>query len=409
MNKNTVCLCALLIMVANNASAGLKLDALSMLERAPLDFAGDLSETAGVVTDAAAMGKEVYQKGTRAKALFEKTKLKVQNVMEKFDSLMPGYNGEPEAGTTYEEQEAEAEAAVNELPTSLEVESKTLSIEMDDRKDALLSEAEGRKTTSEENIAILNVMLEDADDPQTRAMIQSKINEHQAVVNEQTDIIVDLNSENSEILAQDESYQSLNEEKKQADQKLQDKLANAAKIAGVAGMTLSKVAGFLKKSPEEKGAAYSEVLENNFILPEEAKNAESVSRVRKYRTKVLVDSMVEAIVAAAKFQNSLDKEEEESYKIQDNTAGAEQQLSAIAMMTEHKIQETQLLHEYNKLILANMKLQTALNMNNQDYKLKNYSPEKNPAVLNLDNYVFDEDDIVTDEKKKGFLDNIKAK
>ena len=313
MNKNTVCLCALLIMVANNASAGLKLDALSMLERAPLDFAGDLSETAGVVTDAAAMGKEVYQKGTRAKALFEKTKLKVQNVMEKFDSLMPGYNGEPEAGTTYEEQEAEAEAAVNELPTSLEVESKTLSIEMDDRKDALLSEAEGRKTTSEENIAILNVMLEDADDPQTRAMIQGKINEHQAVVNEQTDIIVDLNSENSEILAQDESYQSLNEEKKQADQKLQDKLANAAKIAGVAGMTLSKVAGFLKKSPEEKGAAYSEVLENNFILPEEAKNAESVSRVRKYRTKVLVDSMVEAIVAAAKFQNSLDKEEEESY------------------------------------------------------------------------------------------------
>ena len=54
-----------------------------------------------------------------------------------------------------------------------------------------------------------------------------------------------------------------------------------------------------------------------------------------------------------------------------------------------------------------MKLKTALNMLNQDYRVKDY--EKDPANLNLDNYVFTEDDVTSDEGEKGFLDGVKAK
>lgn len=409
MSKRALYLCALLILVANNANAGLKLDILSMIERAPLDFAGDLGETATVVTDAAAMGKEVYQKGTRAKALYEKTKLKAESAMKKFEEILPGYDGDQPEEATFEVEEAKAEAAANELPTSLEVESKTLGLEMEDRKDALITEAEGRKETAEKNIEILNAMLEDADDDQVRATIQSKINEHQEVISYQDEVIADINNEDSEILAQDESYQELGAAKAKAEQKLADKISKAAGIAATAGMTLSKLAGLLKKSPEEKKATYSKVLEENFILPNEEKNAETVHRVKKHRTKVLIDAIVEAIVISAKYMNKSDKKDEEATETQENTVNAEQQLAAIGMSIEQKVQETQLLHEYNKLVIANLKLQTALNMNRQDYKLKNYSQEKNPAVLNLDNYVFTEDDIVSDDGKKGFLDGIKAK
>ena len=108
MNKKYVLLIALLSVLSYETKAGPKLDVLSALERAPLDFVGDLGEGGGVVTDVAAMGKEVYQKGTEAKALFEKAKLKIQNAVETVKSHIPGY-GDDEDATSYEEQLAQAE------------------------------------------------------------------------------------------------------------------------------------------------------------------------------------------------------------------------------------------------------------------------------------------------------------
>ena len=146
-------------------------------------------------------------------------------------------------------------------------------------------------------------------------------------------------------------------------------------------------------------------LKDNFLLVDEVEDAEPVARVKKHRMNELINAMAKAFVAAVKFKNAADSSEDNTYKIQDNIMGADQQVSTIGMAIEQKIQETKLLHDYNKLILANMKLKTALNMNNPGYKLKNY--DKNPAVLNLDNYVFTEDDVASDANEKSFLDGVK--
>ena len=73
--RNKYCLLlAICLLIAPNAKAGLKIDALTAINRAPIDFVGDMSEGASVVTDTAAMVSEVKSMGERAKALYEKTK-----------------------------------------------------------------------------------------------------------------------------------------------------------------------------------------------------------------------------------------------------------------------------------------------------------------------------------------------
>jgi hypothetical protein len=402
MNKKYVLLIALLSVLSYETKAGLKLDVLTALERAPLDFVGDLGEGGGVVTDAAAMGKEVYQKGTEAKALFEKVKLKGQNAIETVKSHMPGY-GDDEDSASYEEQLAQAEESLANTPSKLKNESRGLDIEMQDRKDALYTEAAGKKQAAEENVNVLKAMLSDGTPPETEGIFYSVISENEKNIQHYQEEMDDIESSDSQILKEDASYQALSSAKETVTGKLDDAYKNAQSKFG--DLDANSVTGMLTQSPENRTAQYNKVLKDNFLLVDEVEDAEPVDRVKKHRMNELINAMAKAFVAAVKFKNAADSSEDDTYKIQDNIMGADQQVSTIGMAIEQKIQETKLLHEYNKLVLANMKLKTALNMNNQGYKLKNY--DKNPAVLNLDNYVFTEEDVASDGDKKSFLDGVK--
>ncbi len=402
MNKKYVLLIALLSVLSYETKAGPKLDVLSALERAPLDFVGDLGEGGGVVTDVAAMGKEVYQKGTEAKALFEKAKLKIQNAVETVKSHIPGY-GDDEDATSYEEQLAQAEENLANTPNKLKNESRGLDAEMHDRKDALYTEAAGKKQAAEENINVLQAMLSDGTPPETESIFYSVIDENKKHVQHYQEEMDDIESSDSQILKSDVSYQALSSAKETVTGKLEDAYKNAQNKFG--SLDASSITGMLTQSPENRTAQYNKILKDNFLLVDEVEDAEPVARVKKHRMNELINAMAKAFVAAVKFKNAADSSEDNTYKIQDNIMGADQQVSTIGMAIEQKIQETKLLHDYNKLILANMKLKTALNMNNQGYKLKNY--DKNPAVLNLDNYVFTEDDVASDANEKSFLDGVK--
>ena len=177
MNKKYIILIALLSVLSFETKAGPKLDVLSALERAPLDFVGDLGEGSSVVTDAAAMGKEVYQKGTEAKALFEKIKLKAQNAIETIKSHIPGYGDENDA--SYEEQLSQAEDSLANTPNKLKNESKGLDVDMQDRKNALYTQAAGKKQAAEENINVLKAMLGDGADASTEQVFSSVISENE--------------------------------------------------------------------------------------------------------------------------------------------------------------------------------------------------------------------------------------
>jgi len=252
---------------------------------------------------------------------------------------------------------------------------------------------------------VLEALFEQAEDSETKSTI---INEITALENEMAEYeeqIADLESKNSKILASDVTYQAANKLKEEAKKQLGNVLDAAKSKFG--NLSLSDIQGMKSMSPETKTAEYNKIIKDNFLLVDEPENAQSVTRVKNKRTEDLVDAIAKAFVAGAKFKNAYIQKQDDSDRIETNVMGADQQLSSIGMMIEQMIQERRLLQDYNKLVLVNMRLKTAKDMLTQDYRLKNY--DKDPASLNLDNYVFTEKDITTDEGKKSFLNNIRAK
>ena len=55
----------------------------------------------------------------------------------------------------------------------------------------------------------------------------------------------------------------------------------------------------------------NEVIEKNFVMPDEQINSESVARVKMHRNEMLIDAIAKALVAGIEFRNSMDKKEEE--------------------------------------------------------------------------------------------------
>ncbi|MBQ2810880.1 MAG: hypothetical protein IJF12_01790 [Alphaproteobacteria bacterium] len=396
---------AVLLLCTFQVQAGLKFDGLAMIERAPLDFAGDLGEAAGVVTDGAAMIKEIEQTGQRVKTLYEKGKMLKEKISDTIDSVKVMYDEVAGKVESFEEQFSQAQEQLDKLPTSLNIKGEEAEFAMQSRKDALYEEAMGKKQAAEENLAVLEALFEQAEDSETKSTI---INEITALENEMAEYeeqIADLESKNSKILASDVTYQAANKLKEEAKKQLGNVLDAAKSKFG--NLSLSDIQGMKSMSPEAKTAEYNKIIKDNFLLVDEPENAQNVTRVKNKRTEDLVDAIAKAFVAGAKFKNAYIQKQDDSDRIETNVMGADQQLSSIGMMIEQMIQEIRLLQDYNKLVLVNMRLKTAKDMLTQDYRLKNY--DKDPASLNLDNYVFTEKDITTDEGKKSFLNNIRAK
>lgn len=404
MNKNYLLIFILMLSLANQANAGLKLDALSMLERAPLDFAGDMGEAAGVVTDGAATIKEVEQTGQRAKTLYEKGKMLKESVAETLDSTVPGY-GDEEEEKSYEDEYAQAEEQLDSLPSSLNVKQQEAEYKMENRRGALYQEAAGKKQAAEGNIENLEQLYEQAQDSQTKATIASKISEYENEIEEFDSQMTDLESDNSQILQADESYQEASKEKQEASENLKNVFDTAQSKFG--DLNVGDIESLKSMSAEDKSTEYNKVIKDNFLLAGEAENAQTTARVKKKRTQDLIKAMVKAFVTGAKFKNAYVQKQDKSDQIETNVVGADQQLSSIGMTIEQTVQEIRLLQDYNKLMLADIRLKTAQDMMMQDYRLKNY--DKNPASLNLDNYVFTEDDIKTDEGRTSFLSKVRAK
>lgn len=384
------------------AYAGLKMDALSLVERLGV-FGSGIAENAGVVTDGVAMTKEVLARGEKVKTFLEKKKLQFESIKQKVEGFIPGYEGEDDA--SYEQEYAAAEEQLAGTQNELETQNENVAEDIEERKEALTDEYTGKKETAEQNLVILNQMLTAAEDDETRAEIEAEIASLEEMLNGYTEAIEDLASENSEILENDSKFQELLNQKEQLENQISELVDGVNSLSSKLG--LSNIQGMLKKDDKTRQAEYNEVITKYFLTEDEPEISEKVDPKVKKRYDDLIEVMADAVVMAAEIKNTYDKQDEDSHRINDNMAGADMQVSALGMQTQQTIQDIEILQKYNKLLIVDLKLKTALNMLNQDYRPKNY--DKDPSSLNLDNYVFDDDDIPSDDGEKGFLDGIRAK
>lgn len=257
--------------------------------------------------------------------------------------------------------------------------------QMNDRRQALDQEMENKTRSAQENLEIMRNMYSSAvegnADPGTLQILEQQLSSAQ----KEYDGLQAQNQQRQsgdDFYMQDLDYRSLTERRDNISHQLEEMGSSA--LGGLMSLTKAQIGSLLKKSPEQKLSEYKEVLELNFLKEDADINEENIKDIEKYRKEVLVNDVAHALTMAAQNKVGMTDKEEKADINAGNVTAAEFRTTSANFLIEQRIQEIKALHEFTSLLIADLRLKTSRNMINQDYHLKDY--EKNPSILNLDNY-----------------------
>ena len=373
---------------------------------------GNMNKKANDILDRITREKEKLTFLDTTKKWYEVQKARVENIQSTIEAGKQFYNDTTEMANStvdlYESEKSKIEEEMNKafsesggdaIKTAQNIEG--LKKQMEERKKVLLKENTAKAQDAEKNYNTLKALLESATDDQTRADIEAQMNaaaQSQAEYEENRKQI----EQEKDYLLNDSEYKSLQEQKASLEKQLKEQGEQSLK--SLANQVVKKL---FEKTEQQVQQDYEEEIEGNFLKEDEPINAETTAPIMKYRRKVLLQDINHALSIASQKTISLHEKMETADRLSGNILRVDLSSSAISLLMEMKIEELKTLFDYVEIMLADMRLKTARNMLNQDYKLKDYS--KNPAVMNLDNYLLTEEDIKSDEGKKSFLDGVKPK
>jgi len=389
-------------LIASAANASLKFDGSSTASRlltAITKTSGSASQEMELTANKA---HELKELGSKIKAKYEALKALAEDVQETIDAAKDAYNDTMnnvnEIKSKYEETLDNLKSSELGTTANLTAELNSLKKKREDRQKNLTEELQAKAKAAEENHNTLLDIYDQIEDEEMRQVLAPEIEEAESLYASFAANVEKLNK-NPEIYFQaDPEYKSLSDQMKQVENRLKE----TGKEAGA--LTASYVKSFLKKSDGQKKQEYSKVIEENFLLPDEADDAKGLDRVLKHRNQTLIKDATHSFYVAAKLKTELDHDLEQAEMKKDNTAAVDYKLTAGNLLVEQRIDAIKTLYNYTNLLLAEMRLKTSQNMVQQDFRLKNY--DKDPAVLNLDDYIFTEKDVPTDAGKKSFLDSV---
>lgn len=369
------------------------------------DSAGTTNETATNQVDVAAEKKQEGIIGPKTKARIEKLKALAKDIQAISEAGQAAYEDTAknvgEVTANYEQEIDAIKQSDLGTTAALSAQYAELNSKMEDRKNVLSEELGAKSSAAGQNLETLQQMYNTAESENDRQLLESQIASAQSELALYNDYKKQMEDENSTYLDNDSEYKSLKEQRNQIKSQLSEVAAETAALAG------SFIKGMLKKDDAARQAEYNEVIQKNFLTPEEAQTQKNINRILKHRHDVLLKDAAHAFYVSAAIKKELDQQIEDGEKYQKNIAAADYKMTAGNLLIEQRIKDIQILYNYTNLTMADMRLKTSQNMVEQEYRVKNY--EKNPAVLNLDNYIFTEKDIKSDEGKKSFLDNVKVK
>lgn len=415
MQKNKfVILLLALTCVGAEARAGLKVDVAATAGKVVSVVEETAEKASTVVNTVAGKVQEFY---TGANTAFESVKaLKedvaaaassvqdtYENTQKKIDEVTGTVEGlKDKAVKTYEEQAEGLTGSdagqVSQITKQLTDKEK----EVDDYKKNTETKLWANQQAALANLQILQNLYNNATDDEVRNMIATQIAEAELDAQKYTAQAEQFEKDEDSFLKDDETYQKLLEEKKQLETQLAEFGIDTGKE-----FFQTALAPMLKKSPEEKTTEYNAMIKENFLLPDEPENEPNVKRIRTHREEVLTADVKNAFITATQSKLHFDDDIERLERKKDNIAAVDAKLTAGNLLIEQRIEDIKILYNYTNLIIADMRLKTSLNIRNQKYRLLNY--DKDPAKLNLDNYVFTVKDMPTDEDKTGILAGVTDK
>lgn len=281
----------------------------------------------------------------------------------------------------------------------LTIQLNDINKQLEDRKTVVSEELAAKAQAAQDNYDIMQSMLGATSDEADKAVLTSEMSALEEEISGYNASLESLSGDDADsYLSEDSEYQSLLTQKQDIEAQL------AALGAAGAELALGAAEKWLNQSDAQKQEEYNKVIADNFLKKGEPNTAENIERVAKYRRKVFKEDVEHVLYSSIALKLQLDDDLERLTTKQKNVAAADYKMTAGNMMVEQKIEDIKILYNYTSLMIADLRLKTSQNMLNQDYRLKNY--DKNPAALNLDNYIFTKDDIPSDEGKKSFLDKV---
>lgn len=275
-------------------------------------------------------------------------------------------------------------------------EYKAVKNDMDKRKIAITEEANANKAAAESNVNTLQAMYDAATDEQTRSQIQEQLQKAQQELSKYQEIVQQLENNPNDYLQKDKEYAALYAKLQPLQKQLQEIKKNNTQLA--IGIGVAFVTSLLAMSDSDRRGKYDQVLGDNFLAKNEDSAPENIWRVMKHRKQELYNEIKYVFKAASDSQIAMEKKIDEIERIRDNMVAVDYKQTSINMLIQQRIIDIDILYNYTQLVIAELRLRTARNMTYLPAKRWNY--DKDPSVLNLDDYVFTEKDIGTDSKKK---------
>ena len=398
-----------------DANAGLKVD-FSAIGGRVVGMVQEISDKVNTKVNTVAEKVQAFYTGSKLQTLVESAKALKKDVATAAASVKDTYEGAQkkidEASKTisdlkdakdeYAEKLGELSGSKTSQMTDLTKQLTSKEQEIADYKknaeDKLLADQKNTVT----NLNVLQAMYAEETDDKIKGLLASQILITEADLAGYNEQAKQFKDDEDAFFKDDENYQKLADDKKL----LQRQLAEFGISAGKE-LLKSSFPSLLKKDDKQKSAEYNAMIEENFLLPDDAENEDNVKRVLKNRNKVLVADIENAFLTSAKLKNGFDDDLERLELKKDNMAAVDSKLTSANLLIEQRIEDINILYKYTTLMIADMRLKTSLNIRNQKYKLDNY--DKDPAVLNLDNYIMTSEDIETDEFEKSPLEGLTGK
>jgi len=260
---------------------------------------------------------------------------------------------------------------------SLKNEKSSIESEYNTAAAARKTELEGQIKSYQENNDAYQKMI--AEDPSQKEELETKIAANNQAINSLREQYEAQEAEEKEAMSVrlaevDAKIQSLR------DQVTEQSLSLANE--GVTSMAKSLFGG-----NNQSAAELNQTIANNFIPEDEPETAASIGRVRKYRNKVMANDISAAMSTAMNIRASRGQNNEKADDLFEKVPAMDGSTAAVAMDTQIKVENMKAILLYTKLMLAEMKMRTAMDLAKLNvYKLRN--PGKDVTQFNLDDYKY---------------------